>query len=66
MARMHDDTLFNLPMLAVAPWLLGMTAFSERMALFAWHPRHPSRPAPTHDLPLPDALESAEMPELFA
>jgi len=66
MSRQPAHTELSLPMLAAAPWLLGMAAFNECMTLFAWHPHQPARPAANHDLPVPEPLEEADMPELFA
>jgi hypothetical protein len=66
MPRQPAPTDVSLPMLAAAPWLLGMAAFSECLTLFAWHPHRPAQLAATHDLPVPEPLEAAEMPELFA
>lgn len=66
MVRPHDDPDLALPMLAAAPWLLGMAAFSECLTLFAWHPRRGAMASATHDLPVPEPLDASDMPELFA
>lgn len=66
MTRPQSEPGLTLPLLAAAPWLLGMAAFGECMTLFAHHARRPARTPATHDLNVPEPLERAEMPELFA